>query len=235
MTAPMNVSIYIPKQALKDLSFTYLFGYYQRTDTSILINCTIGIGSNDMLKNVYENLYTTTENQSTETFCFLGILYSSKKKKNFQSFVVDYSNFPNHFVIRIDNTYNSFHLENLRIEQHSHKIVSHIILYDSLDLISSQLILSNKANSFCSNQQKNFITFLYGNFESNSKYSRELSLITENQCVNFIESKEKFMLRHCEYLIRIILYLLTLFSNCIHFILLMPLWLVIFIFILQSA
>lgn len=224
MAAPMNVSIYIPKQALKDLSFTYLFGYYQRTDTSILINCTIGIGSNEMLKNVYENLYTRTEKQSSETFCFLGILYSSKKKKNFQSCVVDYSNFPNHFVIRIDNTYNSFHLENLRLDQHSQKIASHIILYDSMDLISSQLILSNKANSLCSNQPNNFITFLYENFESNSKYSKQLSLMTENKCVNFIESEEKFMFRHCDYFIRVILYLLTLFSNCINFILSMPLW-----------
>ncbi|KAG8184906.1 hypothetical protein JTE90_017761 [Oedothorax gibbosus] len=225
MAASMNVSIYIPKQALKDLSFTYLFGYYQRSDTSILINCTIGIGNNEMLKNVHEQLYIRTDIPPTDTFCFLGLLYSSKKKKNFQSFVIDYADFPNHFVLRVDKTYNSFHIENLHIEQQSQKIISHIILYDSCDLISSKLIFFNKANSLCSSQEKDFITFLYENFESNLKYSKELSSITENKCINFIESEENFVKRQFEKFLRIVLYLITLFSHCLSFALSIPLWL----------
>lgn len=183
MAASMTVSLFIPDSVFNQLlKESLVLGYYHISKNNILVNCTTIIRRQKQDFDTIFNKLSNYNSTAQETIQFLGLLYSSEKKNHIEiDYLKQYSNDIT-FILRINETSRSFHIEHLVVSC-SYNFKVQVIIYDGYSISNSQLLPLHKNVCFSETSEKTFVSFLVGTCHD---FLNNFASICVEEVLNFI-------------------------------------------------
>ncbi|XP_035228892.1 phosphatidylinositol N-acetylglucosaminyltransferase subunit Q-like isoform X2 [Stegodyphus dumicola] len=164
MSADIHIiSVFIPIEIIHSSSVAYLFGHCNVTNKSTMVNCTIALEDEDIYKNATEklNMMNAIADSYSDNVSFLGVFYSSLKIKKIKTDFLENREGSLQFILRANESYNTFYFEHVCIKSLYTNISCKVILYSSHELMESKLIsYSNVRSPNVITEGEDFISFL---------------------------------------------------------------------------
>ncbi|KFM74484.1 Phosphatidylinositol N-acetylglucosaminyltransferase subunit Q, partial [Stegodyphus mimosarum] len=164
MSADVHIiSVFMPVEIIYSSSAAYLFGHCNVSNKSTIVNCTIALEDEDIFKNAVEKLNIMNEiaDSNSSNVFFLGVFYSSSKVKKIKTDFLQNRKGVLQFILRGDESYNTFYFELVYIKSLYTNISCQVILYSNHELMDSKLILNSSVRSHnVMTEGEDFISFL---------------------------------------------------------------------------